>query len=170
MYADNRRACGDAAFCAFGHKVPAPNQPDQSLVALVFGGKAHDGMCQGHRTRSEINAGSTATARPVWAACPSGAVVRRTGHRTCRRARIRETAAPCAGSPRLPNLLGLRDPRQTGRLGRLPAEVRGSHRAALMSCAFFCATPLTDCVNAHFAIKRPVRDRIGGCAGDDDVD
>src|SRR3984957_13469613 len=52
-----RRTCNDAAFRAFGHKLSAPDQPDQSLVALAYVGKAYDGMRRRHRTRSEIKRG-----------------------------------------------------------------------------------------------------------------
>ncbi len=38
-----RRACGDAAFRAFGYKLSAPDQPGQTLVALADVGKATDG-------------------------------------------------------------------------------------------------------------------------------
>src|SRR5271155_1053264 len=39
-----RRACGDAAFRAFGYKLSAPNQPAQTLVALAYVGKPRDGI------------------------------------------------------------------------------------------------------------------------------
>jgi hypothetical protein len=51
-----RRACGDAAFRGFGDKLSAPDQPDQTLVALACVGKARDAMCRHHRDRNQQRA------------------------------------------------------------------------------------------------------------------
>jgi hypothetical protein len=59
-----RRACGDAAFRAFWHKLSAPDQPDQSIVALAYVGKARDGMCDRHRDEERNQARATTIAAP----------------------------------------------------------------------------------------------------------
>src|ERR1700733_11203836 len=52
-----RRACGNAAFRAFWYKLSAPDQPDQSLMALAYVGKGRGSMRGRHRMRSEIRRG-----------------------------------------------------------------------------------------------------------------
>src|SRR5271157_2130416 len=39
-----RRECWGAAFRVFVNNLSAPSQPDQTLVALAYVGKAHDGV------------------------------------------------------------------------------------------------------------------------------
>jgi hypothetical protein len=68
-----RDACGDAAFRAFWHKLSAPDQPDQSLVALAYVGKARDGMCRRHRDEEQSTAGYDHSGAAVWAPVPAGA-------------------------------------------------------------------------------------------------
>src|SRR5580692_7883769 len=71
-----RRACGVAAFRAFWHKLSAPDQPDQSLVALAYVGKARDGMCP-PRPAEERNQpqATTIAAPPFRPPVPAGAAL-----------------------------------------------------------------------------------------------
>jgi hypothetical protein len=57
-----RRACGDSACRAFWHNLSAPDQPDQSLAALAYVGKARDGMCRRHRDEERNQARATRAA------------------------------------------------------------------------------------------------------------
>jgi hypothetical protein len=103
-----RRACGNAAFRAFGHKLSAPDQPDQSLVALAYVGKALDGMRRRHRDEERNQARATTIAargpgRPSrLAPWPAGRAIAAGGSRAERR----RSDGPAYPNPRLESANG----------------------------------------------------------------